>query len=172
MITGADNLGRGRVENALFGDAAMLLDHAVGGDDCLTGGDNLGRGITINTLVGDAGTRDGAAQAGNDVLIAGEQFGCFGQVQNFMWGDSIDTFTDELGGADDFVFGSHAGNLNFIMDFENSLDQIYFDFSSDCSFEDLCFAVEGENTIVSYDGVIVTLIGFTGLFADDTFVFI
>jgi hypothetical protein len=187
-LIGGNNTGFGTVTNQIMGDANALFDSARGGNDTLIGGTaSLGNGFTLNQLFGDGVTITGSVEAGNDILVAGTQsvLDLQGTVRNEMWGDAQFMSPDAIGGQDTFVFkddpaaGMTVGQINFILDFNQSQhDVIAFGIPGVTEFGDLIINTDTqlETTFIraSYDfvDVEVALEGFTGTLTAQDFLFI
>jgi hypothetical protein len=89
-----------------------------------------------------------------------------------MWGDVVFSNQDTDMAADRFVFGNGAGTSNFIMDFQLGLDTIAFDFDCPNNNQDIDTWFENGNTIIEAGDVCVTLVGFSGLLTEDSFLFV
>jgi len=105
--------GTGYCLNELIGDAAVLLNGAVGGNDVLVGGS---AGAVLTLLIGDAVVIEEGALGGDDRLVSGRS-------NDLMFGDGY-SVNDGDGGADSFVFLKHNGN-DVVYDFrEDDGDKI------------------------------------------------
>ena len=183
-LIGGNNTGSGHVTNQIMGDANALFDFARGGNDTLIGGSaSINNGFTLNQFYGDGITVSGSVQAGNDILVAGTQGevgGLQGTVKNVMWGDAQFMSADASGGQDTFVFkddpaaGLTAGNQNFIVDFNQSQqDVIAFDVPGVTEFGDLIIETQGVSTLIrAGDNVEVFVEFFTGTLTAQDFLFI
>ncbi len=127
---GDDTLHGGKGDDALHGDEGDDTLHGGKGDDCLQG--DLGN----DTLYGGKGNDLFYGGRGDDQLHGGE-------------------------GSDTFVFsGRNKSKFNgddTIHDFEDGED--IMSFNRRMKFEDLTITQSGENTVITWNGASVTLIG-------------
>ncbi len=85
----------------VFGDAAEMFNHSIGGDDTM-----IGISAGTNTLVGDAYSMNDRTYGGNDTLIGGYD------AENNFFGDAVAMLDYSHGGNDTLIGGS--GSANFL----------------------------------------------------------
>ncbi len=138
-LTGAQNTGQGT-------DTIRNIENVIGG----SGNDQLSGNIGVNRLEGGAGNDRLFGRGGNDVLVGGN---------GSDWlegGTGNDTLTGGAG-EDFFVFGANNGN-DRITDFQDGTDLIRIT-SGASSYNELDVQQVGSNTVVSFSGTSITLVG-------------
>ncbi len=109
-IGGDDTMAASQVGTILMvGDARLMLDHAVGGDDVFRPYSNY------VVAYGDAEIMSDHAFGGNDSLFGSAGIGARLAATNHLYGDAY-AMSDQAKGGDDMVFGggSYPGNINLL----------------------------------------------------------
>ena len=163
---GRDSLSGGTENDSLDGGAGQ--DTLKGGD----GDDSLRGGSQADTLSGEKGRDTLIGNGGNDLLKGG------GQGDLLRGNSGKDTLNGGAGndtlnggsGADTFLFnGDTNTGHDQITDFQNGTDVI--EISGAVGFGDLTITQGGGNTVISWSGGSVTLLGETGTINEDDFMF-
>ena len=174
--------GAGRSANSLYGDALIMDDSAVGGNDVIMGGR-----CATNVLRGDAEAMFGSAAGGDDTITAGTRgesilYGdadaLFGDARggddvlisrrsnDDMWGDGV-LHDNATGGADIFVFAADNGR-DVIHDFERGKDRIDLSALDLGGIDDLVIRDDGtDSRILLADDDRIIVLGATNLDASD-----
>ncbi|MDF3607815.1 pre-peptidase C-terminal domain-containing protein [Paracoccus sp. DMF-8] len=137
--TAAQNTGRGL-------DTIRNMENVTGstGNDVLTGN------AAANRLEGAGGNDRLFGGMGHDTLIGGAG------NDRLVGGFGNDVLTGGLG-ADIFVFGRNEGS-DRILDWQDGTDLIHIN-ASGASYADLSVQQVGQNTQISFDGTVITLVG-------------
>lgn len=151
--TGSD-LVRGYGGNdTLFGNAGSDVLIGGGGSDRLFGGsygDRISGGGSNDLLKGGSGNDQLSGGAGYDTLVGGTG-------NDRIDGDRGNDRLIGNSGADHFVFNRGDGN-DRIVDFQPNIDHIVID-SGATRFGDLDIYQSGNNTVIDFADVTITLIG-------------